>query len=109
MKFSMKLMAILTLISALIGNAALADSPAKHGMLIVGNQKIYASHLPMFHQPHDYQAIFELEFSMPRADANALYRQDRLDSDSKIYTIEPQRFELPAVINAKTPFKADLY
>lgn len=26
-----------------------------HGMLIFGKEKIYASHLPMFHPPHDYQ------------------------------------------------------
>lgn len=39
------------------------DKPNTHGMLLMGMEIVYAEHLPMFHQPHDYQIILELEFS----------------------------------------------
>ena len=37
------------------------DRPATHGMLMVGSQQIYLSHLPMFHGPHDYRVIVEAD------------------------------------------------
>ena len=40
------------------------DKPATHGMLIFGTNKIYASHLPMFHSPHNYQVILELDLDL---------------------------------------------
>ena len=30
-------------------------------MLVFGTEKVYFSHLPMFHAPHDYQAVIEVE------------------------------------------------
>ena len=53
------------LITALLGGAfnAQADRPSVHGMLLFGKENLYASHLPMFHAPHDYQVIFKLNLS----------------------------------------------
>jgi len=36
------------------------DRPAIHGMLLVGEDTPYLSHLPKFASPHYYQAIFEV-------------------------------------------------
>jgi hypothetical protein len=39
-----------------------SERPAGHGMLLLGTNKVYASHLAMFAMPqHRYQAILELE------------------------------------------------
>jgi len=46
-----------------------ADPPATHNMLIVGEETVYLSHLPMFQEkgepvmPHRYQAILEVTFA----------------------------------------------
>src|SRR6185369_13090055 len=46
-----------------------ADQPATHNMLVVGEQTVYLSHLPMFQEageppmPHRYQAILEVTFT----------------------------------------------
>lgn len=39
----------------------LKDEEGFHGMLFFGSDTIYISHLPMFHEPHDYQAIVEVK------------------------------------------------
>ena len=53
---------ILGLLGLLVsGSMANADVPTTHGMLLFGNETVYASHLPMFHSPHDYQLILELD------------------------------------------------
>ncbi len=36
------------------------EKPGFHGMVLVGQRRAYLSHLPMFHSPHDYQAVFEV-------------------------------------------------
>jgi hypothetical protein len=83
------------------------DKASTHGMLIFGTNKIYASHLPMFRTPHNYQIIFELVL-----DAKA---QQKFITDQKqnpqytTYTIEPQKFVLPDMIAKKGAFKANLY
>ena len=82
------------------------DPPSTHGMLVFGDQTIYASHLPMFHRPHDYQVI--LEVALDQA-ITALYRRDRVQTATRIYTINPERFVLPKVVAERLPFKADLY
>ncbi len=82
------------------------DPPSTHGMLIFGDKTIYASHLPMFHRPHDYQAILEVQLP---ARAAALYRRDRVQTHSRVYTISPEQFVLPNVVAGRTSFNADLY
>jgi hypothetical protein len=36
-----------------------------HGMLIVGEEAIYVSHLPMWMRPHNFQVILEVTFRGP--------------------------------------------
>lgn len=65
--------------------------PAIHGMLIVGEQTVYLSHLPMFTMPHHkYQAIFEVTFSKGGPDPQATYVKDRQQTGSRVYTLVPE-------------------
>ena len=84
---------------------------ALHGMLIVGEQTAFLSHLPLFASPHDYQVILEVTFAKAGSDPQADYFNDRKRSGTKIYTLEPDRFVLPQLA-AATPlrsFKANIY
>jgi len=81
-----------------------------HGMALFGGQEgLYASHLPMFHAPHDYQVILQVHIADPATDA-ALRK--RLDGKDALWTIDPEKFELSALApEAKAPrkdFRADL-
>lgn len=81
-----------------------------HGMALFGGQEgLYASHLPMFHAPHDYQVILQIHLADPAVDA-ALRK--RLDGKDALWTIDPEKFELSALApDAKAPrkdFRADI-
>ncbi len=122
----------LLLISTVIGGDVLAQSPTAtapapmlstttaapaasvtmgvHGMALFGGRDgLFASHLPMFHVPHDYQVILQIQAS--DASIDAAVRSD-LERNPSLWTIEPEVFDI-ALINAKiTPlrrFKATLY
>ncbi|WP_316839453.1 hypothetical protein [Pedobacter gandavensis] len=83
------------------------DKPNTHGMLLMGTETIYAEHLPMFRTPHDYQVILELEFSK---EAVKKYRKDRAAYPAElVYTIEPETFVLPEMVNHTKVFKANVY
>jgi len=75
-----------------------------HGMALFGGQEgLYASHLPMFHPPHDYQVILQVHIADPATDA-AL--RTRLDGKDALWTIDPEKFELSALApEAKAPRK----
>lgn len=92
---------------ALAGSVGMADPKAVHGMLVVGTDKIYLSHLPMFHNPHDYQVIFEVELP---AEAKAKFVQHQKDNPKvPYYTIVPQAFVLPEMVQNPKPFKASIF
>ena len=81
-----------------------------HGMALFGGQEgLYASHLPMFHAPRDYQVILQVHIADPATDA-ALRK--RLDGNDALWTIDPEKFELSTLApDTRTPrkeFKADL-
>ena len=38
------------------------ETPGFHGMLVLGTERIYASHLPMFTAQHRYQGIWQVSF-----------------------------------------------
>jgi hypothetical protein len=82
------------------------DHPAVHGMLMVGQSKIYLSHLPMFHPPHDYQVVVEAELSQPGLKA---YLASHASSDESIYTLVPEPFVLPDMIQNPHPFSAQIF
>lgn len=83
------------------------DKPSTHGMLIFGKEKIYASHLPMFRSPHNYQIILELELD---SKTKQLFVADQeKNPDYNTYMIEPEKFVLPDMINNPKSFKVNLY
>lgn len=84
-----------------------ADRPGVHGMMLMGNEIVYASHLPMFHSPHDYQIILRLKLAQ---EDQRLYQADKkIHPDETVYTLEPERFILPAMIVNPKKFKASIY
>lgn len=80
------------------------DAPAIHNMLLVGEEAVYLSHLPMFQEsgrppmPHRYQVILEVAFT--RQDD---YKKDRRAHASTIYMISPEPFVLPALVSTEPP------
>jgi hypothetical protein len=87
------------------------DHPSVHGMLVVGQETVFLSHLPIFGSPHDYQVIIEGTFTKPGSNPQADYFNDRKRTSAKLYTVEPRPFVLTD-LSAKTPlrsFKVDLY
>jgi hypothetical protein len=91
--------------------SANADKPSTHGMLIFGTPQkdgtIYASHLPLFRSPHDYQIILEIALD---AKATLMYRKSLKNfRQQKVYTIEPEPFVLPEMITSPRSFKARLF
>lgn len=75
------------------------DEPGTHGMLIVGEETIYLSHLPMFHPRHDDQAILEVTFSQEGSDPQTVYVNDRKKTGGKIYTFVPEKFVLSDLVS----------
>lgn len=91
---------------------ALAAGPTfgTHGMALFGGKDgLYASHLPMFHAPHDYQVVLQVRVADARLDA-AL--KSRLDGKTALWTVDPEKFELnrlaPDATEPLREFKADL-
>ena len=83
------------------------DRPSTHGMMVFGTHKVYVSHLPMFHSPHDYQLIAELEID--EASKAAYLAEHQKDPKETVYTLEPETFVLPDMVHNPRPFKASLY
>lgn len=82
------------------------DKPNTHNMLVVGEQTVYLSHLPMFDGirvskteiifPHRYQVILEATFTDGNNNLTELYSTDRKSNPTeKMYTINPALFVLP--------------
>jgi hypothetical protein len=82
------------------------DHPSVHGMLILGQSKIYLSHLPMFHSPHDYQVIIEAEIS---AESKQAYFTSLENSSELVYTLVPEAFVLPDMLKNPKTFKEKIY
>lgn len=85
----------------LIALAALAAVPAAaatetavggHGMAVFGGREgLYASHLPMFHAPHDSQVV--LRFHLADAAADRTLRE-ALAARPRLWTFDPETFDL---------------
>jgi hypothetical protein len=76
------------------------DRPATHNMLVVGEETVYLSHLPMFQaegappMPHRYQAILEVTL-----EKQGDYAKDRREHrTTNIYTLNPEIFVLPELV-----------
>ena len=81
----------------------LTDSPSLHGMVLMGHNPYYISHLPMFMSPHDYQAIFEVRLT--GAGVSALASQPA----GQLLTIAPSSFVLPQMAQDSGQFTARIY
>ena len=57
-------------------------------MLIVGEETIYVSHLPMWMAPHNFQVILEVTFRGPDQ-PQARYVDDRKTTGTRLYTLSP--------------------
>lgn len=106
----MKLLLTFVTTGALVSSLAVADTPAIHGMLLFGNNTLYASHLPMFHAPHDYQAIFKLDLTAPASqEALEKYKLSK-EAGVTLFTLVPERMDLTTVTSGqKKSFKATVY
>jgi len=63
-----------------------------HGMAVFGGrQGLYASHLPMFHAPHDSQVVLRFHLADVAAD-QAL--RETLAREPRLWTFDPERFDL---------------
>ncbi|MFZ6674616.1 hypothetical protein [Undibacterium sp. Xuan67W] len=72
-----------------------------HGMLLFGNNEgLYASHLPMFHAPHDYQVVLQIRIANQQ-----LHAQIKKDLTQKIrlWTIEPEQFDITGLAPGARP------
>ena len=107
----MKVLTSLLFSILLNGTTVRADIPAVHGMVVFGGMSTnYASHLPMFHAPHDRQAIFKIALK-GISGSNALKAYALAKTAGKtLFTIEPEVMDLEKIINGtKTEFKAAIY
>src|SRR3954452_5428300 len=84
-----------------VANSA-EDPPTRHNMLVVGKERAFLSHLPMFEavneagtdyvSRHRYQIILEASFSN-QGDVTNIYTNDRkANPDVRIYTLKPDLF-----------------
>jgi hypothetical protein len=85
------------------------EKPGVHGMLVLGSERVYISHLPMYMAQHRYQGIWEVSFGEK---GDRVYRAERArPENAKLYfTLEPkERFRLPELTEGRTSFLADVY
>lgn len=89
--------------------ASAASSMGLHGMVLFGGRDgLFASHMPMFHRPHDGQVLLQLRVADAKRDdelRQALARRPAL------WTLVPEHFELdrfaPDAPMPLNQFKAD--
>jgi hypothetical protein len=89
-----------------------ADPPSTHGMLLFGDKVNFASHLPMFHSPHDYQLLMRLEFgTLPKEMPHTLENYAAAKAAGRtLFTLVPERMDLSQVISGlKRSFRAEIF
>ncbi len=87
----MKRRALLSL--AGLALAARAETAmGSHGMAVFGGREgLYASHLPMFHSPHDSQLVFRIALASAAAERDL---RERLAAQPALWTLDPEPFDL---------------
>jgi hypothetical protein len=86
-----------------------------HNMVVVGDRRIFLSHLPMFMSPHDAQVILEATLVRHGRSADDLYFADRAaDPSIRFYTLKPEEdFALAELFGSggrpRTEFKATVF
>ncbi|WP_327085296.1 hypothetical protein OIE66_23380 [Nonomuraea sp. NBC_01738] len=66
------------------------DTTGIHGMLLFGEGALYLSHLPMFHHPHNFHVLLEIDLG---AAARGVLDADRKDP-APLYTFLPDAFPI---------------
>ncbi len=73
-------------------NASKSVGWGSHGMAVFGGKEgLYASHLPMFHAPHDTQVIIRFHLQDQAIDAQL---RNALVQKPELWTLEPEEFDL---------------
>lgn len=84
--------ALLVLAASLPATLHAETAIGGHGMAVFGGREgLYASHLPMFHAPHDSQIL--LRFHLADAAAGQALRQT-LAREPRLWTFDPETFDL---------------
>jgi hypothetical protein len=74
------------------------EPPGGHGMVVLGVETVFLSHLPMFMPVHDYQVILAAELVGSDGRPRDEYVKDRMaHPDQKLYTLAPRPFVLPDI------------
>lgn len=81
-----------------------------HGMVLWGGQSgLYASHMPMFHRPHDLQVVMAIHVDDPKVE-RAL--RAGFAAKPEMWSIVPEQFELdrlaPGSAHPLNTFRADI-
>ena len=105
---------VLIALLALVAMASLAEEEKKlppldpayegiHGMALFGtSSNIFASHMALYHKPHDAQIIYKVKSSNA-----ALYQ---LVKNNELVTIKPEKFNLQRLMRAESLIvNADVY
>ena len=75
-----------------------------HNMAVVGDRRIYLSHLPMFMPPHNAQLILEATFMRNGKNVDDVYFADRAANPSiTFYTLTPEDFVLRELFEGRPP------
>ena len=111
MKLWIKSLILLTLAMALgrterASAMSMSSMSATHGMVVFGDKTIYASHMPMFQEPHNFQVVFEIQLDEA---AVKIYNDAEKTALNGLITILPEPFVLEEMIANPTAFKATLY
>ncbi len=90
--------------------ATAAHAHGVHGMVLFGEPgRVFASHLPLYRHPHDWQVVLEL---FPATETAQKFVNDLLQTGG-LLTLEPERFDLlrlqPGAAEPLREFKATLY
>lgn len=87
------------------------EGKATHNMLVVGQETVFLSHLPMFNAPgevtpHRFQVVLEAGFTKAGNDPQTGYFNDRKKHPlTRIYTLNPEPFALPNLISKVAPLR----
>jgi hypothetical protein len=75
-----------------------------HGMVLFGSGgRLFLSHIPMFHRPHDVQLLLSVSLMHPELPTAQ-------DFSGGTYTVEPERFDLDALMQGRLKqFRATVY
>lgn len=79
---------------------AFATGHGHHGMLLFGGKSLYASHLPLYHQPHDFQMVLEVDLAEINEGSSVLAAyQAQKEEGQTLFTILPIAFNTNDVLN----------